>query len=248
MIDGLFNLFYFNKKKRAKYFLYLFVGGFVLFKVKPYLLILAGIAFIPILVFGIVRKYKSVWFRFFASWSLYFFIGIISFLGVLMVGQVLKSYNPQQALQYLSLTQEVQLKTNQILGGSGYTLGVMEPTYQSLLKNSFAAINVTLFRPYAWEVQKIINIPTMIESLLTLLLTILVILKLGPFRFFYRSFSNPVILFCLLFSLLVGIFIGLVAFNFGTLVRYKIPILPFYYVALILLFYQVPKPSELYKS
>ncbi|MBK9533341.1 MAG: hypothetical protein IPO42_16435 [Chitinophagaceae bacterium] len=46
---------------------------------------------------------------------------------------------------------------------------------------------------------------------------------------------DPVILYCLLFALLFALFVGATTANFGTLVRYKIPCLPFYIIALYLI-------------
>ena len=133
--------------------------------------------------------------------------------------------------------QQSQIAANTQMGGSGYELGLVEPNFQSLFRQSGAALNVTLFRPYPWEARKLINIPAMIESLLTLFLTLWVLLRVGPIRLLSLVFTKPVLQFCLLFTVSVGIIVGLFAFNFGTLVRYKIPILPFYYTALILLWH-----------
>ncbi len=42
-------------------------------------------------------------------------------------------------------------------------------------------------------------------------------------------------MFCFLFSVVFALFIGATTLNFGTLVRYKIPCLPFYIISLYLL-------------
>ncbi|MEM8907091.1 MAG: hypothetical protein AAGD05_04525, partial [Bacteroidota bacterium] len=116
-------------------------------------------------------------------------------------------------------------------------IGIVEPNFQSLVQKSGSALNVTLFRPYPWEVRKPINVPAMAESLLTFLLSLIVLIRYGPIQVIRRIVNNPIILFCLIFTLIIGIIVGLFAFNYGTLVRYKIPILPFYFIALILLWY-----------
>jgi hypothetical protein len=43
------------------------------------------------------------------------------------------------------------------------------------------------------------------------------------------------ILFCLLFAILFALFVGATTLNFGTLVRYKVPCMPFYIISLVLL-------------
>ena len=42
-------------------------------------------------------------------------------------------------------------------------------------------------------------------------------------------------MFCFFFSILFALFVGATTLNFGTLVRYKIPCMPFYVIALVLI-------------
>ena len=49
------------------------------------------------------------------------------------------------------------------------------------------------------------------------------------------AINNPNVLFTLIFSIAFAFAVGVSTFNFGTLVRYKIPLLPFFLVALILI-------------
>jgi hypothetical protein len=51
----------------------------------------------------------------------------------------------------------------------------------------------------------------------------------------FSSFSDPNVIFAMVFSLSFAFAVGVSTFNFGTLVRYKIPVLPFFLVALILI-------------
>ena len=48
--------------------------------------------------------------------------------------------------------------------------------------------------------------------------------------------NNPILQFCLLFTGLFAFMTGMAAANFGTLVRYKIPCLPFYFLFLVFLY------------
>jgi hypothetical protein len=57
----------------------------------------------------------------------------------------------------------------------------------------------------------------------------------GVIKFFTIIFSNPVVFYCIIFSLLFAVFVGISTFNFGSLVRYKIPCMPFFVVALIII-------------
>ena len=54
-------------------------------------------------------------------------------------------------------------------------------------------------------------------------------------RFTKLILTNPEVQFCLIFSLLFAFSVGFTSYNFGSLVRYKIPFMPFYYIALFIL-------------
>lgn len=116
-----------------------------------------------------------------------------------------------------------------------YELGDYDTSVFGVLTKVPSAINVTLFRPYPWEVNKIIMLPSMIEALIALLLTIFVFIKVGFIRTIQNVFLEPNILFCLIFTMIFAFGVGFIACNFGTLARYKIACLPFYFMALFIL-------------
>jgi hypothetical protein len=62
------------------------------------------------------------------------------------------------------------------------------------------------------------------------------------FRGFFSAISKePTVLYCLLFSVLFALFVGATTGNFGSLVRYKIPCMPFYVVGMFIIEYQGKK-------
>jgi len=117
--------------------------------------------------------------------------------------------------------------------GSGYTLGELDGSFGSMLKLAPRAINVSLFRPYLWEVRNPLMVLSALESLILLAFTIYLILT--RMKSFFTSLHQPTILFCLVFSLTFAFAVGVSTYNFGTLARYKIPLLPFYSIALVLM-------------
>lgn len=114
----------------------------------------------------------------------------------------------------------------------------------SLLSMAPAAITATLYRPYIWESRKVSTLISSVESLLFMLFTIFVIYKVGIKGFFVTIIRNPIIIYCLLFSLVFALFVGATTLNFGTLVRYKIPEMPFYLISLFLILYFNPKAQK----
>ena len=97
------------------------------------------------------------------------------------------------------------------------------------------AINVSLFRPYIWEAKKPILIPAAIEGLISLFFTIRLLYKAGFTRITKLVLSNPEVQFCLVYSIIFAFSVGFTSYNFGALARYKIPMMPFYYIALFIL-------------
>lgn len=120
--------------------------------------------------------------------------------------------------------------------GSGYTLGELDGTWQSMLRLAPAAINVSLFRPYFWEVSNPLMFLSAVESAGLLIATVVLIIR-RPKGLILRL-GNPNVLFCLLFSITFSFAVGVSTYNFGTLSRYKIPLLPFYIVALLIVYHR----------
>ena len=125
-------------------------------------------------------------------------------------------------------------------GGSVYILpNVEDGSIIGILKTYLGSLNVALFRPYLWEITGVVVIANALESFAVLLLTLYLITKYKIFGFFKYAFKNRILNFAFIFTLLLAPLAGLVSFNFGTLVRYKTPIVPFYYTFLIILYYNI---------
>lgn len=132
--------------------------------------------------------------------------------------------------------------------GSYFTLGVEFDASSplGLLKIAPAAIVATLFRPFIWESRNVSTLLSSFESLTIMLFTLFVFFKAGIKNFFLNIFKRAIVIYCLFFSLVFAIFVGATTLNFGTLVRYKIPCMPFYIIALIfILYYSTGKNKEL---
>jgi hypothetical protein len=130
--------------------------------------------------------------------------------------------------------------------GSGYSLGELDGTLGSMLRLAPQAINVSLYRPYLWEVKNPLMLLSAMESTGLLLLTIYIIAKKRT-RLLTAA-SNPNLLFALIFSISFAFAVGISTYNFGTLTRYKIPLLPFFLVAIILIWHHSRREYHLDKT
>jgi len=118
--------------------------------------------------------------------------------------------------------------------GSAYSLGEQDGTISGMLKLAPQAIVVSLFRPFLWEVKNPIMLLSALESLFFLGFTGRILFRLGPQKTIGLIVRTPVLVLCFVFSLVFAATVGIVSYNFGTLVRYKIPLIPFYVAGLLI--------------
>ena len=112
----------------------------------------------------------------------------------------------------------------------------IDASMSGLLLHSPIAIFTCLFRPFIWESQKIFILFSAFESLLLLLCTAYVVMKLKFLRFFREIFASPFVLTSFLIAIFFALIIGFTTYNFGTMARYKIILLPFYFFTLVSLY------------
>ncbi len=132
--------------------------------------------------------------------------------------------------------------------GSGYDLGEFAPNVGGMLSKFPAAVNVTLFRPYIWESRKPIVLLSALEAFLFLFITLKVLVVVGLKKVWGTIAKDPTIQFCLVFSIIFAFAVGVSTYNFGALSRYKIPCMPFYAMAIILIYYKnMPLKKKLFR-
>ena len=124
--------------------------------------------------------------------------------------------------------------TNNKEANTAYNLGKMENSFLSVIQKSPQAINVSLFRPYLWEATNFPMLVSAMESFLLLLTFFFAIFSLRE-KIFKIFFLNKELIFFFTFSLAYGIITGLTAYNFGALSRFKIPVVMFFGLGLIIL-------------
>ena len=136
-------------------------------------------------------------------------------------------------------------QANSGTANSNFSLGVeFDGSMVGLVKLAPIAISTTFFRPFLWESHKPSTVLSSIEALLLMLFTIFIIFKAGLFNFFKLITHDPLIMYCFLFSCIFALFVGASTLNFGSLVRYKIPCVPFYLISLFLIHEKVKEKAK----
>lgn len=123
--------------------------------------------------------------------------------------------------------------------GNSFDIGDYDPTLSGALKKFPAAVTAGLFRPYIWESRNLQMVISGLENLIILIAFIYMIIKVGIKNFFKMIFSDPFLIFAFVYSILFAFVIGISTSNFGALVRFKIPILPFLVSSIIILLNKV---------
>lgn len=132
------------------------------------------------------------------------------------------------------ITAEYLYVTSVTQEGSAYNIGKLDGTLTGMLKLSPQAIFVTLFRPFLWEARNPVMLLSALEALVYLGFTLRILFRAGPIRALGIISSTPILTLCFVFSLIFAASVGISSSNFGTLVRYKIPLLPFYVCGLLI--------------
>lgn len=130
-------------------------------------------------------------------------------------------------------------------GGSKFSVAKAESPLQLAATFPLGIVN-TFFRPFPWDVRSPVAILSALEAFAFLALTWMCFRRIGVVKTFNTIFSDPVIAFCFVFAILFGGIIGLTTVNFGALSRYKIPCIPFYAMAFLLIMHKSGKFSKQY--
>ena len=171
-----------------------------------------------------------------AMFALFFLVSILIIWQKNYLAEVLSSGFINEVTTIQSIQKEQ--------GGSVYVLPNADDfSFFGILRTYFNSLNVALFRPYLWEVPNLIATANALESFIVLAFSVYLLIRLKIAGFFTFAFKNRVAAFALVFTLLLAPLAGLVSFNFGTLVRYKTPVVPFYYTYLIILYYKTKEKN-----
>ena len=231
---SLYSIFY-TKNNLIKNIIILFIFGYFLVALKIYILVAYLPFFILFLILKNVNLIKNPVAK--ALLVLVFFVG--SIFGFVKVASSIKgalsSYASKGIVQGIK-NYQVNYENQSSFVESNFSLGVdFDGSAGSLAKIAPAAIVATLFRPFIWESKKLSTLLSSLESLALMLFTLYVFKKVGIIKFLRTIIKNPIIMYCFFYSLLFALFVGATTLNFGTLVRYKIPGIPFYIISLFLI-------------
>jgi len=222
---------FFLRKFSLKYITSLLISIYIITSLKPYIFYALFISGMIWLGFSYVHLVKSRFLRIFILppvMVIVGFVGIYAFTAI--AGRVGGAYKDVDSMLNKAVGSQQDLK-QEYYEGNSFNIGDYEPTLAGAVSVTPAAINAGLYRPYLWEARNPVMFLSGLENMFLLLVTIYVIFRAGPIFFLKELIKEPFIIFCFMFSVLMAWGIGLSTSNFGALVRFKIPLLPFFLMA-----------------
>lgn len=214
------------------------LSSFLIVGIKPYIMI----ALFPgVLNWWLLTKVIKVRNQLFTYIMIPFVysITIVAGMGFMsMFGDALGEYGSDQILDKAIATQ-IDLKRDYYEGAS-FDIGDLEASTMGVLRLIPKAIEAGLFRPYVWEANSPVMLISGLENLAFLILGFIALVRIRFTRFGLAMkvlYCNPIIMFSLSFAVLFALAVGITTSNFGALVRFKIPFLPFFVSGLFMIIY-----------
>lgn len=218
-------------------FIIFLVSAFFLIKLKIYILL----CFFPSALYwfflektNFSNKSMQVFFR-----PLLLVIGLVITVFTLSnFAESTEKYNMEAIAKTSQVTSSYLLHVSKLENGSGYSLSTtFDGSIGSLVRLIPEAVVVTYFRPFLWESKNPVMLLSALEGFAALILVLSALFYV--FKNNSKLLINPpsFVAVSLIFVVLFGTAIGMSTYNFGTLVRYKIPALPFFFAAFTTLFF-----------
>jgi len=213
---------------------WLIATTYVMVVCKPYIFIALLPGTMVWVSFKRIQKIKSPVFRILSTPII---IAVFLIAGSFIFGGLssdLKQYSSVEGVLSKAVTSQQDLKQEYYKGNS-FDIGQFDGTISSALSKFPLAVTAGLFRPFIFEARNPVMFISGIENTFLLIFTMIFLFRIGPIIVIKYIFKEPLLLFSLAFAIFFAFGIGLSTSNFGALVRYKIPCIPFYLSSLYIM-------------
>lgn len=213
------------------------VRGFIIITLAPCLILMAAVYYRNVFRNPVVR---------FVALPLFLVVGMAaSYLFIQSIGHTMQSYNLDSMEKTAEGFKSWHTTLGETEGGSFYSLGGdFDYTIAGIIRKAPLALAITLFGPFIWQIRNAVMLMSGLESFIFLFFFIKVFLNMRAYRALGIIFKDHVIVFCAVFVVIIGVAVGLTSFNYGALVRYKIPVLPFFAVLIAITQYRINTPQK----
>lgn len=231
---GMYNLFI-VKRNTGLSAVILLLSLYTIYAIKIYILLCFLPAAILWIFFTHISNVKNIILKIMVAPLVLGLSGVLAYYSVIKVGEDNPRYNIENIASTAKVTAEWIHYVSEREGGAAYTLGDFDFSPMGMLTKFPQAVWVSLYRPHLWEVNNVVMLLSALESFALLMFTIYVLYKVGTIKAVKLISSKPFLIFCFLFSIAFAFAVGVTTYNFGSLVRYKIPLYPFFVSGLFIL-------------
>jgi hypothetical protein len=222
-----------KKEKIFANLIIIFLSSYVISSIKPYILV----GLLPAVILWLVQLFLGkIKIKTIRALSMPFLMicGVtFGYLLMMIMGDALAEYQVESILEKAKITQR-DLKSDYYQGNS-FDIGDFDSTVPSMLSKFPIATFSAIFRPLIIESNNLVMFISGFENLLLLIFAIRVLILLRVYRFFGYFFKHHMLTFSLFFAMFFAYSVGLSTSNFGSLVRYKIPCIPFFVASMYLM-------------
>lgn len=220
---------------RIQNFIFMFLSAYIVLKLKPYILLSISIAIAAWFVIANIQQIKNKIIRVIIV-PIFVFVGLLIGSAVIyMISQTVGGHFADTDAMLQKAVASYQDLKQEYYQGESFDFGDYEPTIQGALSKAHLAFIAAVFRPFLWEARSIQVFLAALENSVFLLI-FLYLIVFGRLFILKKIIQTPFYLFCLFYTIVLGIIIGLSTSNFGALVRFKIPFLPFFIMMCLMLY------------
>jgi hypothetical protein len=223
-----FYMVMFRKKKVVVNIMFLIITSWLLIKIKPYIFVSLLPGSLIWISFKRIKTIKNKVVRFLVTPVILSLTLVFGIIFINLFSSNLGAYSSFDSMIQKAQVTQMDLKRERQYGHNYYDIGEFDGTVSSLVYKAPIAIVSGLFRPFLWEISGPFGIVSAIESSILLFLVLLSFFRLGIINNFKFIFNTPIVFFSFLFCTIFAFSVGLATANFGALVRYRIPLLPFF--------------------
>ncbi len=216
--------------------IYVSFSAYVMISMKPYVFVALLPGCLIWVVFNRIQQIQNHIIRLLAA-PIIMMVGLIGAAGIFsQASNNLGDYGSVDTIMERAVATQEDLKRDAYEGNS-FDIGTIDPSIGGMLSKTPVAIFAGLFRPTLLDVRNPVMLISALENTALMIFLIYMLFKAGPAAFVRYIFSKPMVLFSFIFAMFFSFAVGLTTSNFGSLVRYKIPALPFFLASLYMIKY-----------
>lgn len=233
------NQIFYKKKLNLGNAIGVIIPLFLILSIKAYIVVGLLPAIIVTIFQNYSQKIKAPVLRILVIPVLAFGGTFLGYIFMVLLGESLGEYKLENILNKAVITQR-DLKMDYYQGNS-FDIGDFDATLPDIISKFPIAVFSAIFRPLIVESNNTVMFISGLENLFLLLFTFRILFTLRFVGLPGQLLKNHLLIFAFVFALFFSFAVGLTTSNFGSLVRYKIPGIPFFVASLYLFRYYYRK-------